>query len=840
MCFFRLPIILVVAVAVSISAFAAFAGDDVLLVLKSDEYADTEQTIAALEAVGGHAKHVLPPRAIIARVPVEAENSVRAINNVEELYRGLAPIVGNEPQDIRFGIHAWNLIVSPRTLESAEELPPLVGDAFRLPPSGDAVPAAELPTPGYNDTSSFMLGRVAVGIILPESNATGGPTDEDWTYPNGNDDRIVETVSQIVRGLNWWVDKGGEKANLTFYYDLKLQIPTSYEPIKMTNEALWMSNVMANMGYASGNSLARVRAYINHIRSTLKTDWCYSVFVVDSYRDADGKFPDGYFAYAYLGGPCVAMTYDNGSYGINRMNIVTSHETGHVFQAADEYCSPGYACCDFGYYGYLNVYNANCENGNPASVPCMMKSNSDALCPSTIGQIGWRDSNSNDVPDTADNDVDIVIHEHDTSTSWAYYAFSGTATVVPCYSPTMNNVSINRIMGVWFRIDDGEWLPASPTDGSFDSCSEGFTFVTPMMSQGHRFIDVRAISGYGNTAVPNGSYSSIQSTNIVVVNPDLTPPIMGPVVDEGDTASDSTRLLAGWSASEPDGHIIEYQYAIGNCPAGKPSGDDEWVLIRDWTSTGTVRGVLVENLNLEVGETYYFYVKAKNASHVWSDVAISDGITIIELTVGEAKFLDVNRWLMLKDKIVTIDSFTTRYKQFYIEDVDANGHGFSGIRVQGIPTDVRAGWIVTLKGTIGRASDWDGWERSITASSLRLTSRDNPLPIPMGITTKTAGGEALNDLTPGTIGGIGAHNTGMYVCLAGVVRNKEATYFYVDDGWKRETDLPGVYGVRVHGITSAEEGDHVVITGILTTYVPTFWPQAYPMIRAIEIARSEE
>ncbi len=62
------------------------------------------------------------------------------------------------------------------------------------------------------------------------------------------------------------------------------------------------------------------------------------------WRDADGRFSDGYFAYSWVGGPHLVMTYDNQAWGIDRMNQVLRHELLHSFFAFDEYSGSGCGC----------------------------------------------------------------------------------------------------------------------------------------------------------------------------------------------------------------------------------------------------------------------------------------------------------------------------------------------------------------------------------------------------------------------------------------------------------------------------------------------------------------
>ena len=70
-----------------------------------------------------------------------------------------------------------------------------------------------------------------------------------------------------------------------------------------------------------------------------------SEFVVASQNDADGKFTDGKFGYAYLGGWFTVLTYDNNGWGPLRFNQVQSHENGHLTgRALDEYEESGCSC----------------------------------------------------------------------------------------------------------------------------------------------------------------------------------------------------------------------------------------------------------------------------------------------------------------------------------------------------------------------------------------------------------------------------------------------------------------------------------------------------------------
>jgi len=503
--------VVVLALAVVSQSWGAESGGQAMMILHSLDFADTQKTIAALEKEGVRPVHVIPPRVVIGFVPAEAEVRAAGIGNVVSIYRSAAPAIGpEEGADLATGVSVWNHLVSRRGAAPAGIPPgaaPLVGDAFEppMPEFSQFLTGREgSALPGYYSTSEFMIGKVAVGVILPESNGSG----ENWSSA-----RQQEVYNEIVEGLNWWATKGGSAAPLTFYYEWQLGVPTQYEPITLrdSDEDTWVSDIFANMGYTSGNCFDRGRAYINNIRNDFGTDWSYAFIVADSLNDADGVFADGqYFAWAHIGGPYSIMTYDNQNYGISNMNIVAAHESGHIFLAADEYCQPGYWCCDFGYYGYLNIYNGNCEDGNPSSVPCIMRRSEDVICQWTNGQIGWQDTDGDGVPDTIDNVVNNTLNPYPTPATEPILTLTGNAVDVPCVSQTRTNVTINRILTVKYRVDGGAWADANAADGAFDEDVEDYSFTVGPLGKGLHRIETQAYSTSGNVSSVAGQDVKIQ------------------------------------------------------------------------------------------------------------------------------------------------------------------------------------------------------------------------------------------------------------------------------------------------------------------------------------------
>ena len=104
---------------------------------------------------------------------------------------------------------------------------------------------------------------------------------------------------------------------------------------------------------------------------------------------------------------------------------------------------------------------------------------------------------------------------------------------------------------------------------------------------------------------------------------DTTAPSGLTVTDDGDTTTSHTQLHALWAAEDPESGIAEFQCAIGTASADPGSG-----YIVDWKSAGTATEATETGLTLESGQTYYWYVKARNAAGLWSEAAASNGITV--------------------------------------------------------------------------------------------------------------------------------------------------------------------------------------------------------------------
>ncbi len=342
------------------------------------------------------------------------------------------------------------------------------------------------PGPGSSDLSEFMIGSVAVGIFLVESQGH----DYDWT-----DSEVNQTLQGIYAGLAWWASLE-PAARLSFSYEPHVRQLTTFEPIErpIHDDVLWIDEIMSDLGYLDVGVESKMSHFDNDLRVRLKTDWAYSIFVAES-RDAVnfGRFTDDEYGWGYYGGPWFTMSRHS-SWAYNSADyyrVVPAHETGHIFYATDEYDSDPVE-----YSGYLN-----CPDNNGATG--LMNRNTLNLSASTRCQIGWRDSDGDGIFDIVDvpPETSLIPYSPNPTTD-CQARYSGTATVVPLpnqnpYGPR-HDVTVSRIIKVEYRVDGGPWRPADADDDAFDEYEENLTFVTPPRSAGPHVVEARAFNTEGN------------------------------------------------------------------------------------------------------------------------------------------------------------------------------------------------------------------------------------------------------------------------------------------------------------------------------------------------------
>ena len=495
------------------------------------------------------------------------------------------------------------------------------GDAtYGIPAIADSAPYGG----SYFDGSLYMLGDVRVTLVLMESDGTNDVNQTDWTVT-----QINAIKTSVRQGLDWWeclFDKRfpDSRMDLTFTVDYQYAtapFETSYEPISRDHnaESLWVGEFLTHEGYAGSYSsaqshLTNMRQFNERVRTEKGADWAFSIFVVNSRDPAgvrvnSGKFTDGYFAYTWRGGPNMVLTYDCNGWTISRMPIVVAHETAHAFWALDEYKTGGVSYASRS--GYYNVQNYNCE-GNPApgfvQQPSILASSmtqltafSNLLCSdSAIETVGWRDSDGDFIMDALDLNLTLTAAEGVYDADAATYSFSATSrpvaleNLIGSYS-TGNDVTLNSVDALEYRIDGGEWIAAARYKEIGPVSVAGVASVADLAPGRHS-------AEWRTVCYRSGVASEIFFDYFVVPGATLDAPVLS-----AESASDSSLLVSIGPVEYAESYVLEYS-------------TDETFAISEALATAE-SSVTVEALL--AGTVYYLRVKAVadgfNDSE-WSDV----------------------------------------------------------------------------------------------------------------------------------------------------------------------------------------------------------------------------
>ena len=154
--------------------------------------------------------------------------------------------------------------------------------------------------------------------------------------------------------------------------------------------------------------------------------------------------------------------------------------------------------------------------------------------------------------------------------------FTGTAT------DTQSSIS-----SVEYKVDDGNWIAATASDGAFDSLSEGYTFTTSTLSDGAHTVYVRATDAYANTTA-EADYASDSFTV------DTTPPTVtstSPASGATGVAVD-TVVTATFSEAMDDSTITTSSFTLDGV-----SGSVTY-------NSGTYTATFTPSANLSYNTTY--------------------------------------------------------------------------------------------------------------------------------------------------------------------------------------------------------------------------------------------
>lgn len=251
-----------------------------------------------------------------------------------------------------------------------------------------------------NDVAEYMLGDVAVNVVLMESDASIAPNDNgtieqkvtgstpvtiNYTPENWTPSLIAAAKTKVADGLQWWKDTLHTMFPSTSskLLDFKINwqyadnpVPTGYEPIARTSNDLisdttttgpgkgWIYDFLKSVGFDStGSYTADMRAFNDYTRQQANADWAFTIFVVNDQQDL--LEPDGAGEFSHYGSLVKAFSIPGGQFVVTPAGRPTStyaHEVGHQFWAMDEYFGGSSYTATRGYY---NTQNYNSED-NPA------------------------------------------------------------------------------------------------------------------------------------------------------------------------------------------------------------------------------------------------------------------------------------------------------------------------------------------------------------------------------------------------------------------------------------------------------------------------------------------
>jgi hypothetical protein len=221
-----------------------------------------------------------------------------------------------------------------------------------------------------------MTGEMSVGIVFVESSRSGGPK---FSTSERN-----EICNEILAGQSWLTSQH-PSGNLSWVYDfqfIKIDVANkSGDP----NEEYWRDPAMGLVTY-DGNTYSAawssVADYREDMRVANRSAHALVIFVT--------PYGNSWHAYASSGRVTLAKKDDWGGWGRNTIDMITAHETAHLFGAADEYTGSGTPCssCDT-LHGCDQIPNGNCGECASPRQDCVMDGNSRRLCGYTRGHIGW-------------------------------------------------------------------------------------------------------------------------------------------------------------------------------------------------------------------------------------------------------------------------------------------------------------------------------------------------------------------------------------------------------------------------------------------------------------------
>ena len=542
------------------------------------------QAAELIAAQGGRVYDFFPPRVMLALVPPAADRYLAGNAGILAIHRtALDAAALSAAPDAQLPATIWSGMLQRGFRGSLGRTgPPARVDAElalvdrQEPAETESAAVANRPT--AEQTSEYLLGSVGLEVFLLESNGTQDRNLEDWTLAQR--DKVAE---EVVAGANWWLQTasadGRKPPDVTFSFafhdpwSAAEEVATRFEPIShgWQDAGLAIAEVMGNVGYQHSNWLTAVRRYLHERRQTRGNDWSVAIFVVNSANDADGAFADRTFAFAYLNGPCIVLTYDCSTWGTDSMETVFAHELAHAFGALDEYAQAPFKPSDTG--GYLNVANSNSEQGTPTEDSIMRGPQSllrayqrhQASAP-VRGMLGWRDSDGDgwcDVVGAVHNRL-VPAHATPLRTGSVAYADPGQRAWTEPWryndlSRWTNSIGIahvpaciNQVRSVVYRLDGEPWRAAQARDGTFGGAEEGYAFTVEGLTAGKHVVESAVINAWQDEmALTQDSFEVVLEGGTPAPSPTPAEPLATPGLSPTPSRPEDTPAPSRTGAPAP-------------------------------------------------------------------------------------------------------------------------------------------------------------------------------------------------------------------------------------------------------------------------------------------------
>ncbi|PHS00611.1 MAG: hypothetical protein COA78_23715 [Blastopirellula sp.] len=372
------------------------------------------------------------------------------------------------------------------------------------------------------DTGAYMIGDVAVTVVFMESTGATDANTENWTEPVKT--RVKQTIEE---GLQWWEDAfdlQNSVHDLNFILDYQYAdtpVATEYEPITHYSGQfnLWVDDFYdAAQAERTGDIAKDSRLFNNTQRIAHDADWAFTIIVANSENDSNDN--GGFFPFTGIRG---AFSVAGGSFIVmpsTRPSSTIIHETAHQFWAYDEYSgvTPDYDSTR----GYYNTQNTNSFNERPANADAIVDSvmlagsymtraiANHTSSPASFEAIGWRDSDNDGIFDVLDVPLTLSGSGSYDSNSETYRFIAETGVnALPNINShgNQNDITINRVQEIQYRIDGGAWQFAETVDAYQASVDLTISIAN---NQVHT-IDFRAVdpTGFVTSATFSGTTDQI-------------------------------------------------------------------------------------------------------------------------------------------------------------------------------------------------------------------------------------------------------------------------------------------------------------------------------------------